>query len=65
MNKKETSAAPKEVGKADVQEGKEVRLSKKKMFAEAKRTFCTRGIKSFKRRKRDFSTGRVNDLSIV
>ncbi len=36
MNRKETSSAPKEVGKTDFQEGKEVRLSKK-MFAEGKK----------------------------
>jgi hypothetical protein len=31
LNRKETSTAPKEVGKTDLQEGKEVRLSKRKV----------------------------------
>ncbi len=35
------------------------------ILEKEKRMFCTRVIKTCKGRKRDFSIGRVNDLSIV
>jgi hypothetical protein len=77
LNRKETSAAPKEVGKTDFQEGKEVWLAKRKrkscwrtrttvhILEKEKRMFCTRGIKTVKGRKRNFSIGRVDELNIV